>query len=98
MAKENACVSIMEQSLLVTAYYQARHPEVSRKNLGVCVCVSKNIDEGLLNFDVVTTHQPGAEHAPYYFVSRFLFSNDILNIYKSISTPVWMIHGVRGTS
>jgi pimeloyl-ACP methyl ester carboxylesterase len=57
---------------------------------------SKNIDTGLLEYDVETTHQPGARHAPYYFVSGYLFSKDILNIYQKIRHPVWMVHGIRG--
>lgn len=57
---------------------------------------SKNIDTGLLEYDVETTHQPGARHAPYYFVSGYLFSKDILNVYQSIQQPVWMVHGTRG--
>lgn len=57
---------------------------------------STNIDEGLLEYDYLTTHQPGAQHAPYYFVSGFLFSKDILKIYNSLTLPVWMSHGVRG--
>jgi pimeloyl-ACP methyl ester carboxylesterase len=57
---------------------------------------SKNIDEGLLEYDYLTTHQPGAQHAPYYFVSGFLFSEAISRIYHSLTLPVWMSHGVRG--
>jgi hypothetical protein len=57
---------------------------------------SKNIDEGLLEYDYLTTHQPGAQHAPYYFVSGYLFSEDILRIYHSLTLPVWMAHGIRG--
>jgi pimeloyl-ACP methyl ester carboxylesterase len=57
---------------------------------------SRNIDEGLLEYDYLTTHQPGARHAPYYFVSGFLFSEDISRIYHSLTLPVWMSHGVRG--
>ena len=38
---------------------------------------SPNIDQGLLDYDYLTTHQPGAQHAPYYFVSGYLFSQDI---------------------
>lgn len=57
---------------------------------------STNIDEGLLEYDYLTTHQPGAQHAPYYFVSGFLFSKDIPKIYNSLTLPVWMSHGVRG--
>jgi pimeloyl-ACP methyl ester carboxylesterase len=57
---------------------------------------SRNIDEGLLEYDYLTTRQPGAQHAPYYFVSGFLFSEDITRIYHSLTLPVWMSHGVRG--
>lgn len=57
---------------------------------------SKAIDEGLLDYDYRTTHQPGAEHAPFCFISGFLFSDDITRVYESIALPVWMSHGVRG--
>ena len=57
---------------------------------------SRDIDEGLLEYDYLTTHQPGAQHAPYYFVSGFLFSEGIARIYNSLTLPVWMSHGVRG--
>lgn len=57
---------------------------------------SRNIDEGLLEYDYLTTHQSGAQYAPYYFVSGFLFSEGISRIYHSLTLPVWMSHGVRG--
>ncbi len=57
---------------------------------------SKQIDEGLLEYDYLTTHQPGAQYAPYAFVSGFLFSKDIQSFYRSLLLPVWMAHGVRG--
>ena len=57
---------------------------------------SPKIDEGLLDYDYLTAHQPGAEHVVFSFLSGFLFSKDILTIYKSLSVPVWMCHGVRG--
>jgi pimeloyl-ACP methyl ester carboxylesterase len=57
---------------------------------------SRDIDEGLLEYDYLTTHQPGARHAPYYFVSGYLFSEDIIRIYHSLTLPVWMSHGIRG--
>ena len=57
---------------------------------------SKNIDEGMLNYDYMTTHQPGARFAPYYFVSGYLFSLDITRVYESLAMPVWLSHGVRG--
>jgi len=57
---------------------------------------SSDIDEGLAQYDYLTTRQPGAEHAPYYFVSGYLFSQDIIRLYHSLTLPVWMAHGVRG--
>lgn len=57
---------------------------------------SKEIDEGLLEYDYITTHQPGAENAPYYFVSGYLFSTDAMKLYRNLSMPVWMSHGLRG--
>ena len=57
---------------------------------------SSRIDERLWAYDVVTTRQPGAEHAPLYFLSGGLFSADIHRIYEALEMPVWMSHGVRG--
>ncbi len=57
---------------------------------------SENYDEGLAEYDYLTTHQPGAQHAPYYFVSGYLFSTAIMKIYMTLTLPVWMTHGVRG--
>ncbi len=57
---------------------------------------SDKFDRGLAAYDFLTTHQDGAQHAPYYFVSGFLFSADIMRIYLSLTLPVWMAHGVRG--
>lgn len=57
---------------------------------------SKHIDEGMLAYDVLTTRQPGARHAPFRFVSGYLFSGDITRVYASLRRPVWMVHGVRG--
>jgi pimeloyl-ACP methyl ester carboxylesterase len=74
---------------LLTSRASIRH--FLRKTWG-----SPDIDEGLAEYDYLTTHQPGAQHAPYYFVSGFLFSEDALRIYQSLTLPVWMSHGVRG--
>jgi hypothetical protein len=57
---------------------------------------SKQIDEALWQYDVLTTRQPGAEHAPLYFLSGSLFSADIHDVYTAVRAPVWMSHGVRG--
>ncbi len=63
-----------------------------QENLGL----GSEIDEGLAEYDYLTTHQPGAQHAPYYFVSGYLFSEDVIRLYHSLTLPVWMTHGVRG--
>jgi hypothetical protein len=57
---------------------------------------SDKFDRGLADYDYLTTRQAGAQHAPYYFVSGFLFSQDIVRIYHSLTLPVWMTHGDRG--
>lgn len=57
---------------------------------------SKHIDEDLLAYDYLTTHQPGAEHAPYAFVSGRLFSADIRTVYERLAVPVLLLHGTRG--
>lgn len=54
------------------------------------------IDEGALDYAEITSRQPGAKLAPYWFVSAFLFSADISRVYQSLTMPVWMVHGVRG--
>jgi pimeloyl-ACP methyl ester carboxylesterase len=57
---------------------------------------SDQIDEGLLDYDYLTTHQPGAEHAPFDFVSGYLLSSDSTTIYERLAVPVWASHGIRG--
>jgi pimeloyl-ACP methyl ester carboxylesterase len=57
---------------------------------------SPTIDQGLWDYAYLTTHQPGARHAPYDFVSGYLFSKDALLLYEGLAHPVWMAHGVRG--
>ncbi len=54
------------------------------------------IDQGLLEYDYLTAHQPGAQHAPYCFISAIPFSADINRIYDTLDLPVWLAHGVRG--
>lgn len=57
---------------------------------------SRDIDEGLLDYDWITARQPGARHAPYYFVSGFLFSRDAPQLYRALAQPVWVAHGNKG--
>jgi pimeloyl-ACP methyl ester carboxylesterase len=57
---------------------------------------SDDYDRGLLAYDYLTTHQPGAKNAPYAFVSGRLFSADIHDLYAQIKQTVWMPHGTKG--
>jgi pimeloyl-ACP methyl ester carboxylesterase len=57
---------------------------------------SKNIDEGLLDYDYLTARAAGAEHAPLHFLSGFLFSGDSGTLYQGLEHPIWVAHGVRG--
>jgi pimeloyl-ACP methyl ester carboxylesterase len=57
---------------------------------------SKHIDEALWQYDILTTRQPGAKHAPLYFLSALLFSADIMHVYDALTLPTWLVHGVRG--
>ena len=57
---------------------------------------SKNIDETLWRYDILTARQPGAQHAPLYFLSAMLFAADIQDVYERLELPVWVSHGVRG--
>ena len=57
---------------------------------------SKDIDEALWRYDLITTRQPGAWHAPLHFLAARLFSADIHTVYEQLLLPVWMSHGVRG--
>lgn len=54
------------------------------------------VDPGLEEYAYLTTHQPGAQYAPYAFVSGTLFSADVDRIYTAVQQPVWMVYGERG--
>lgn len=57
---------------------------------------SPQIDEALLDYDHASAHQPGAEHAPFCFISGHLFPTDTTRLYERLRLPVWMVHGTRG--
>ncbi|WP_158044742.1 alpha/beta fold hydrolase [Skermanella pratensis] len=57
---------------------------------------SKNVDDGMVDYDYITAHQPGARFAPFAFLSGRLFSQDVRDLYARLSVPVWMPHGTRG--
>lgn len=57
---------------------------------------SPDIDDGLAEYDVSTTRQPGAQYAPIAFISGALFSRDVRTIYESLAMPVLLAHGTKG--
>ncbi len=57
---------------------------------------SKEIDEALYEYDVLTTRVDGARRAPFYFLSAYLFAADITRVYEAVVPPVWLVHGTRG--
>ncbi|MCU0494211.1 MAG: alpha/beta hydrolase [Chloroflexaceae bacterium] len=51
------------------------------------------VDDGLLDYDYRSTHQPGAKHAPLYFVSGLLFTADIRQrTYSRVQQPALVIY------
>jgi pimeloyl-ACP methyl ester carboxylesterase len=51
------------------------------------------VDQGLVDYDYVTTHQPGARYAPLYFVSGKLFTSDIRStVYEQVEQPVLVLY------
>jgi pimeloyl-ACP methyl ester carboxylesterase len=57
---------------------------------------SSNIDEALWKYCVLTARQAGAANAPFYFVSAFLFSADINQLYEQLEDSVWVSMATRG--
>jgi pimeloyl-ACP methyl ester carboxylesterase len=57
---------------------------------------SDDVDDSLVDYSWRTTHQPGADRAPFAFLSARLFSADIRTVYEKLALPVWLAHGTRG--
>jgi pimeloyl-ACP methyl ester carboxylesterase len=57
---------------------------------------SKQISEPMWRYACASARMPGARHAPLCFLGGFLFSADAFSLYRSLTQPVWMSHGVRG--
>ncbi len=56
----------------------------------------KQVDENLWRYCVLSARQPGAQHAPLYFLSAFLFAADINTLYEKLACPVWVSMATRG--
>jgi pimeloyl-ACP methyl ester carboxylesterase len=51
------------------------------------------VDEGLVEYAYLATHQPGARYAPLYFISGKLFSPDIrTTVYERLELPVLVMY------
>lgn len=48
----------------------------------------KQVDENLWRYCVLTARQPGAKHAPLYFLSAYLFAANINTLYEKLACPV----------
>jgi len=57
---------------------------------------AENIDETFWRYCLLTSRQPGAANAAFYFVSAFLFSRDINRLFESLDGPVWVSMATRG--
>jgi pimeloyl-ACP methyl ester carboxylesterase len=55
-----------------------------------------DVPESLVDYSWRTAHQPGADHAPFAFLSGRLFSADIRAVYERLELPVWLAHGTHG--
>jgi pimeloyl-ACP methyl ester carboxylesterase len=56
----------------------------------------KEVDEAMVDYDYLSTHQPDAENAPLAFLSARLFSRDVRSVYARLTLPVWVPHATRG--
>ena len=55
----------------------------------------KDVEPGLVDYAYRSAHQPGARHAPWSFLSGYLFSADAAGLYRRLSQPVWLAYGKR---
>ncbi len=53
----------------------------------------KGFDRDLCDYAYITSHQPGAEHAPFYFLAGKLFTPGIFEVYRALDKPVLMMYG-----
>lgn len=87
---------VFEFPLWSQAFFDLLNSRVSQRYFLEKTFGSADVDNGLLEYEYLTAHQPGAQFAPFAFVSGGLFSADIDRVYESLSMPVWLAHGVRG--
>ncbi|MGP9818927.1 alpha/beta fold hydrolase [Salinarimonas sp. NSM] len=56
----------------------------------------KDVPEDLVAYDWRTAHQPGAEHAPFAFLSGRLFARDVRDLFEDLTLPIYVLHGTKG--
>jgi len=57
---------------------------------------SRDIDERLLAYNLMSVRQPGARHAPYAFIAGALFTRGVAHLYARLRQPVWLARGLNG--
>ncbi|MBC7942493.1 MAG: alpha/beta hydrolase [Chitinophagaceae bacterium] len=57
-----------------------------------------DVDERLLAYGHRSAQEPDGHHAPLAFVRGALSTRGIADLYRRLELPVWVAHGVRGTS
>jgi pimeloyl-ACP methyl ester carboxylesterase len=56
---------------------------------------AEQVDEGLIDYAFLSTHQPGAKNAPFYFVSGQLFTGTIrADVYEKLEQPVLVLYDI----
>jgi len=55
-----------------------------------------DVDRELIDDAIRAARGPGAEYAPFAFLSGRLFSSDARRVYESLRGPVWLAHGTKG--
>jgi pimeloyl-ACP methyl ester carboxylesterase len=58
---------------------------------------AREADRGLIRYAYITSHQPNAQYAPYYFISGHLFTSSVFMAYQKLMPPVLMIYGKSRT-
>jgi pimeloyl-ACP methyl ester carboxylesterase len=59
---------------------------------------SQGYDRGFSNYAYVTSHQPKAQYAPYYFLAGMLFTRRIFDVYTSLKQNVLVTYGQSATT
>lgn len=53
----------------------------------------KGFDRDLCDYAYITSHQPGAEHAPFHFLAGRLFMPGIFDVYLALDKPALVLYG-----